>query len=545
MHQSKLMPSCLLLLFWLNAFLFIPPPSFGQSPVPISKSFPTDDGRTLNTLFPTPDGGYLATGSRLNTSIGNHSDAYLLKLDDALEVEWFRMVGDTFPQESFGLARMQDGNYVMGLTAYVTGGDPRISLVKFNPNGDTLWSRKYIAPGPPYAETGHKVFSTVEGNVVVVGQSFGVGSPSYGLALFMVDPQGNSLWSTTLTLAGNDYALPYGVTEDSQGNLYISGIAIQNNNGGTSLLVVKYDRNGNQLWSKVYSPNMTNYGMDIEMVGDSSLLVVGYGTHQGRTRAMACRLDSSGNPIGQMVHYGTSNSLNPEYADDCTVDLDGNFLVTGNIAHGINQGPCLVKFDPQLDTVYTRLWDRPGPDDVYKVLVSRTASGIATAHTSYDYFNLFPNDHNIDLLDANGQSSCSNLNPGLEFFRTPFNDFPITFIAQTGRSIMSSPWPISAPGLTLLDPCGVVASIEEVGPSLTIFPNPGTGLFQIEPALEEGKVRVLDLKGRTLQAFQVEGQLHSLDLSHFPSGIYLFELSSLNQRMVKRLAIRLHILQQK
>ena len=530
-----MMPSCLLLFFWLNALFILPASSFGQT---ASKTFPTYDGRVISKLLTTPDGGYLVTGSSLtNTATGNHSDAYLLKLDYALDPEWYRTIGDTFTQESFGLAMMQDGNYVMGLNTYGTP-QGRIALVKYTPQGDTLWSKSYIAPGPPYSEFGHDVFSTVEGNVVVVGQSLGVGSPSYGLALFMVDPQGNSLWSTTLTLPGNDYALPYAVTEDSHGNLYISGFAVQNNNGGTKLLVVKYDRNGNQLWSYVYGQNTANYGLDIEIVGDTSLLVIGYGYHQGRTRAMACRLDTSGNPLGQMVHFSTTNSLTGEYADDCAIDLDGNFLVTGNINRGQYKNPFLVKFDPQLDTVYTRLWNRQGNDDAYDVLVTRTSSGIVTAYSSYDFFTAFPNHHNIDLLDPSGYSGCNNFHSGLEFFHSPFSALSISLDALAGRGVEAEPMTTNAPSISLTDPCGAMTSVEEVNPSLTIFPNPGTDRINFEPALNEGKIRIVDLQGRILKEVKVERPLRTLELPGIPTGVYLLEYQSYKDRITQRLIIR-------
>jgi hypothetical protein len=62
--------------------------------------------------------------------------------------------------------------------------------------------------------------------------------------------------------------------------------------------------------------------------------------------------------------------------------------------------------------------------------------------------------------------------------------------------------------------------------SVRIYPNPGTGLLQIESGVAQSELTVLNMFGETVAIIQLIGEKASADLSHLDNGIYYYELNS-------------------
>jgi hypothetical protein len=88
--------------------------------------------------------------------------------------------------------------------------------------------------------------------------------------------------------------------------------------------------------------------------------------------------------------------------------------------------------------------------------------------------------------------------------------------------------------LTLAEPCEEIIFIEEyeviTENGLTIYPNPGKGLFTLKLTGEEStgaaKLSISNLQGSIIyaEAIQLESNTHSLDLSNAHPGIYFLTL---------------------
>jgi hypothetical protein len=119
-----------------------------------------------------------------------------------------------------------------------------------------------------------------------------------------------------------------GVVIDAAGNSYVTGTA--NNGSNFDIVTVKYDPNGNQLWSHTY--NGTFGGWDdargLRLDSQGNVLVGGF-TQTGLTDYDFVALKINGLNGGQMwayVHPGSANF------DECrAVEIDGNdnFIITG------------------------------------------------------------------------------------------------------------------------------------------------------------------------------------------------------------------------
>jgi len=62
--------------------------------------------------------------------------------------------------------------------------------------------------------------------------------------------------------------------------------------------------------------------------------------------------------------------------------------------------------------------------------------------------------------------------------------------------------------------------------SLKVYPNPTTGLLNISSDENLQSFCLYDLQGRLLQNSALESTIHALDISVYPSGIYLLEIKT-------------------
>ncbi len=83
----------------------------------------------------------------------------------------------------------------------------------------------------------------------------------------------------------------------------------------------------------------------------------------------------------------------------------------------------------------------------------------------------------------------------------------------------------------------------ELGSLINLFPNPSTGVFNLNIALESQKdlnVKVINPLGQTVQQFgelKSNGGMFTLDMSTEPNGVYFVEITAGSQTTVKRIMI--------
>jgi len=72
--------------------------------------------------------------------------------------------------------------------------------------------------------------------------------------------------------------------------------------------------------------------------------------------------------------------------------------------------------------------------------------------------------------------------------------------------------------------------IESNSTLLNIFPNPSSGVFNVQSdnQLENVQITVTDLQGRTLINTLFSGNETTVDLSNYTQGVYLLQLHSSN-----------------
>jgi len=184
---------------------------------------------------------------------------------------------------------------------------PDVLVLEYGPQGDLLWSASWDGETSGGFDVAVDVTADAAGNVYAVALTAGDGT-GWDFVTLKVDATGEQLWARTFDgpLAAEDR--PVGVEVDADGNVYVAGTASVSNPFADDLVVIKYDPDGNELWSE--------------------LLDGGVG---GADKAAALALDADGHP------YVAARLLQPPGAEwqAGVVKLlpDGSHDWTGTFGH--------------------------------------------------------------------------------------------------------------------------------------------------------------------------------------------------------------------
>jgi hypothetical protein len=203
------------------------------------------------------DGNVYVTG--YGYGIGTSWDYLTIKYNSYGDTIWVRKYD--------GPAKSDDGAYAMIVdhmgNAYVTGMSIGIETysdyvtIKYSPHGETTWVRRYNGPGNDM-DAGRAITTDDSGNVYVTGLSYGNGTLSdYATIKYL--PNGDTAWVRRYDgpPSYNDGANSIAV--DDSGNVYVTGYS-SGIGTGWDYATIKYNAHGEIVWVKRYSEPV--YGRD-------------------------------------------------------------------------------------------------------------------------------------------------------------------------------------------------------------------------------------------------------------------------------------------
>jgi hypothetical protein len=250
--------------------------------------------------------------------------------------------------------------YVCG-ASHGTGSDLDGAIVKYYPDGDTAWVRRYNGTGN-FTDAICDIAVDRLGNVYATGYAFDA-STSWDALTIKYYPDAETAWVRLYNGLDNDQEVCFGVVVDDGGNVYVAGrtfsLATQDD-----LLLIKYYPDGDTAWIRKYNGPANAYDGAHDLALDSSgnVYVVGHRDITSPPEEQLCdfvtiKYDSDGNRCWVERYNGGGNG--PDWADEVMVDACGNINVTGVIwsgdAAGTDYGT--IKYYPDGDTVWSRVYD--------------------------------------------------------------------------------------------------------------------------------------------------------------------------------------------
>lgn len=334
-------------------------------------------GSGYSTNFPIMNSGTFYQGT-----VTGHADLFILKFSSTNNLLWATYYGgsdyewtssittdiyenilitgytnsDNFPLQN-------SGTFFQGT---IGGNYDNVLILKFDNDGNRLWATYY---GGNYFDYGSSIVTDGSGNIFVTGSAESINFPLQDAGTFFqgnnagesdcfilkFDNAGNRLWATFY--GGNGYDNGSSITTDLFENIFVSGATsggfpLSNSGGyfqGTYSgnrdgFILKFDNNGNRLWSTYYG------GSEAEGTGAIKTDPVGNVFVSGSTRSQNFPvMDAStfyqGNYLGGYAdvfmlkfsntgerlwatYFGGSLEETKRSNDDLAVDLCGNVFMS-------------------------------------------------------------------------------------------------------------------------------------------------------------------------------------------------------------------------
>ena len=223
-----------------------------------------------HSMQSTSDDGYIVLAHTLSFGKGS-LDFYLLKLDDNGDSLWTRTYGGTGSDWGGFVQQTADEGYVLTGDTY-SFGDPNgdIYLIKTNSSGDTLWTRTY--GGTEYDRAFH-VLQMPDGGYLLTGITQSFGDADINGYLIRTSNTGDTLW--TRVVGGTQTCSLSWCARTSDGNFVAVGDIRGNVITTLDLLMMKFDADGNILWTRNFGGAEHDQARCVKETLDGGLIVVG------------------------------------------------------------------------------------------------------------------------------------------------------------------------------------------------------------------------------------------------------------------------------
>jgi len=219
-----------------------------------------------------------------------------------------------------------------------------VSIPVFAETVDTAWVRRYNGSADSTDEA-YAIAVDGSNNVYVTGTSLGSGT-DYDYATIKYYPNGDTAWVRRYNGPGNTTDWTNAIAVDGFGNVYVTGYS---DSTGTyqDYLTIKYDSSGNTLWMKRYNGppgNGSDGATAIAIDGSNNVYVTGWsGGGASMFDYATIKYYSNGDTAWVRRYNGPEN--NYDYANAITADDSGNVYVTGkSYSSGTNYDYCTIKY---------------------------------------------------------------------------------------------------------------------------------------------------------------------------------------------------------
>lgn len=350
-------------------------------------------------------------------------DLIVIKYNSSGVEQWVRSYNGPGNSQDGATAMAIDntGNIVVTGYSYGSGSSSDFVTIKYNANGDSLWLKRYNGASNGFDSPG-SIAVDASGNICVTGQSFGNTSAA-DFATIKYNPNGDSLWVKKYSGPGNNQDQTYDIAIDALENVYVTGSSVGT---GTQedYVTIKYNAAGVQQWLQRYNVtgNVEDIPFSIGVDNNGNVYVTGRSQGVGTSRDFATiKYNTSG--VQQWVnrYNGTGNSFDEAYC--MAIDTSGNICVSGNsTGSGSSRDIATIKYNTNGDSLWVKRYNGPGNgydgatamkvDVSGNVYVTGNSQGLGT---NYDYVTIKYNSNgdSLSVNRYNGPGNNSDFSQGI------------------------------------------------------------------------------------------------------------------------------------
>jgi len=276
---------------------------------------------------------------------------------------WVRRIDGPIHGSDHGhdVATDSAGNVLVTGWIETAAGNEDCHTVKYSPQGDVLWENTYAgsATGVDY---GYALAVDQNGNTYVAGFGNGDNPATYDIFVLKYDADGNSVWTQRWTSPITNYsAYAYSIAVDNQGNVFTTGFESDGFTDG-EFITLKFNSSGVLQWATPYngSTSSIDYANCIVVDGDGNSYITGWSGGANNLHDMTTiKYDPDGNELWVKRYNGTADDN--DYAYWLGLDASGNVYVTGqSVETGSDNDITTIKYSPNGDVLWTQHYNGPG-----------------------------------------------------------------------------------------------------------------------------------------------------------------------------------------
>jgi uncharacterized repeat protein (TIGR01451 family) len=307
-----------------------------------------------NAVVQNPDGTYLVVGTAYTDSVDTDGRVFIAKLNARGDSLWTRMLlaNNYCTDAAYSVIRLRDGSgYMVAGTVCRPGLNIKddIFLMRLDLAGNPVWHQVY--GDASNFEFPRQVVETRDGQFTIVGVVGFYGVDNLRGLVLRTDRNGNQLWKKQI----GQYELNdcTSVIADEQGGVILAGVETNNNFTPVSFLA-RYAANGQQIWKTTYDAFI--WALRLMHAREGGYLLIA-GNFGGKRNREWLRTDSIGNTlVRKKIHsFSTTDDM-----ADATFNTEGGLLILGERVLSNNKEYHLMRLDAQGDlfanTVYGTLY---------------------------------------------------------------------------------------------------------------------------------------------------------------------------------------------
>jgi len=278
------------------------------------------------------------------------------------DTAWVRRYNGPGNDEDYAKAMAIDdsGNVYVTGHSWADGTAHDYATIKYDAAGNELWVKRYNYYGPGGHDLAFAIALDGSNNIYVTGYSFGT-EATLDYATIKYEPNGDTAWVRRYNGPGNGVDVAYAIAVDGLDNIYVTGWSVGSGTGD-DYATIKYDSNGDTAWVRRYNGpgNDLDQAYSIAVDGSSNVCVTGWSLGSGTNGDYATiRYYPDGDTAWVRRYDGPGNG--EDNAQAIAIDGSGNVYVTGwSYGSGTYDDYATTKYYPDGDTAWVRRYNGAG-----------------------------------------------------------------------------------------------------------------------------------------------------------------------------------------
>jgi predicted secreted protein len=271
------------------------------------KTYGDKGDEEANAIIQTRDNGYAIVGYTTSKGKGK-KDIYMVKIDSSGNQQWEGIYGGSKHDIGNGIVQTYDGNYaIVGSTKSVGSGNFDIWVLKVDTKGNRIWRKTEWCRGADY---GNSIAENPrDSSLVVCGTTYSNANGMSDLWLIKITREGRREWKKNYGSINKDNGNH--LTIKSTGEYIMSGSTQPKGERYEDFWVVGFTAESWDDWEKSYGTSRDEAATGSSETTDGGIIVCGYTNSygEGSYDFWVMKFDKQGKQLWQETYGGPDEEL--------------------------------------------------------------------------------------------------------------------------------------------------------------------------------------------------------------------------------------------